>query len=233
MSKIIVIASVVLFLPALPARFESEEPTCTRYHYESQILERIIKAEIAWDTTGRNAEQLTEEMAELKRKYQRDVHASQVEIESLKDDFRELRKNLTQPPKPDSMRSFCLSDADCSDFASSECKRLTCKCKPGLSYHKATRQCLPDCGDFGYGDTYQEERGAAIKGLNNKIISSVSVVECVRACTSETTFICRSIEYNSGNQDCQLTVETLYTSSQHVYDIPPPGWDFFFTRNCN
>jgi hypothetical protein len=30
----------------------------------------------------------------------------------------------------------------CSDVENAECKRLACKCKPGLSYHHATRKCL-------------------------------------------------------------------------------------------
>lgn len=90
-----------------------------------------------------------------------------------------------------------------------------------------------DCGQHGYGTTYQEERGAALKGLNNLIQTQVSLEECILLCSKESSFICRSVEYNSGTRSCHLSVETLYTKSDERYKLAPDGWDYFYTRDCN
>ena len=53
-------------------------------------------------------------------------------------------KKKSSNMKHDSMRQFCTANETCSDVVeNSECKWMTCKCKPGLSYHHATRKCLP------------------------------------------------------------------------------------------
>lgn len=186
-----------------------EEQACSRYHYEAQTLERIISSEFKWKAIEESVEQLKKE------------------LETLHKNDATSRKSL------DSMRSFCTADYNCSDVSGSECKWLTCKCKPGLSYHKASRNCLADCGQHGYGTTYQEERGAALKGLNNLIQTQVSLEECILLCSKESSFICRSVEYNSGTRSCHLSVETLYTKSDERYKLAPDGWDYFYTRDCN
>ena len=50
---------------------------------------------------------------------------------------------------------------------------------------------LSDCGDFGYGNTYQVEIDAYLNGFATKSLSSVSAEECVKLCTVHTDFLCR------------------------------------------
>ncbi|XP_060596687.1 uncharacterized protein LOC132750693 [Ruditapes philippinarum] len=112
------------------------------------------------------------------------------------------------------MRQFCQTNKTCSDVENSECKWMTCKCKPGLSYHHDMRTCLTYCGDHGYGNTYQVEIDAAITDFNDKRITSISLEDCVQRCTMEQRFVCKTVEYEKANKVCQLSRETLYTKAK-------------------
>ena len=39
--------------------------------------------------------------------------------------------------------------------------------------------------------------GACIRYTNNKILENVSMMECIEACISETTFVCASVDYDA------------------------------------
>ena len=58
----------------------------------------------------------------------------------------------------------------------------------------------------------------AITGYNNKLIRSVSADQCKVACERETSFVCRSVDYNSRRQLC-------YMSSADRYTVQLTRWD--------
>ncbi|XP_060605859.1 uncharacterized protein LOC132758303 isoform X1 [Ruditapes philippinarum] len=219
----------IFVICALFGNVLGEEQQCSRYHYEAQTLERIIKAEFT--------------IAELKNKI--DVYQSKItddhskleqRVELIQKAMNKVIENITeikvekQTVEVSSMRQYCTSDDMCSDVENAECKRLTCKCKPGLSYHHATRKCLSDCGDFRYGSTYQVEVKTYLSGFNLNSIKTVTIEECVNNCTVSKEIICRTAEYYTAGQVCNLSFETLHTNPEAIgsscsHDV--------FTRDCN
>ncbi|XP_060575737.1 uncharacterized protein LOC132733132 isoform X2 [Ruditapes philippinarum] len=174
-----------------------EEQQCSRYHYEAQTLERIIKAEINQVAVQnevtilkKTVEQEAEERKKDQSKFADKVDVLQQEFDNFVRNISSIqeKKNL---PTSSSMRQFCQTNETCSDVKNSECKWMSCKCKPGMSYHHDTKTCLSDCGDYGYGNTYQVEIDAFLYGFNTKTIE-----DCVRRCTTEQTFVCRTADYH-------------------------------------
>ncbi|XP_060575707.1 uncharacterized protein LOC132733119 [Ruditapes philippinarum] len=208
----------------------SEE--CSRYHYEAQTLERVIRAEsglkalkthvtIIEEKTG-NVNENNAKLSKLAEK-----------VDLLQHNMAGLLKNVSsiQEEKTSSMRQLCQTNETCSDVENSECKWMTCKCKPGLSYHHETKTCLTDCGDHGYGNTFQVELDTTIKGFNDKSITSISLEDCVQRCTMEQRFVCKTVEYGKANKLCQLSRETLYTKAKFYEKA---NWQYIiYTRDCN
>ncbi len=52
---------------------------------------------------------------------------------------------------------------------------------------------------------YVRTRNAAIQGHNTKQLFDVSVEQCLKACTNETEFLCKSIDYYKGRDICDLS----------------------------
>ncbi|XP_060570731.1 uncharacterized protein LOC132729015 [Ruditapes philippinarum] len=223
------ILSGIFVICALLGNVFGEKQQCSRYHYEAQTLERIIKAEFT--------------IAELKNKI--DVHQSkntddhsklEQRVELIQKAMNKVVENITeikvekQSVEVSSMRQYCTSDDMCSDVENAECKRLACKCKPGLSYHHATRKCLSDCGDSRYGSTYQVEVNTYLSGFNTNSIKPVTIEECVNNCTNIKKIICRTAEYEASSKDCRISFETLHTNPEAI------GYDSNYvlhTRDCN
>ncbi|XP_060566365.1 uncharacterized protein LOC132725285 [Ruditapes philippinarum] len=128
-----------------------------------------------------------------------------------------------------SMRQFCQTNETCSDVENSECKWMSCKCKPGLSYHHDTKTCLSDCGDKGFGDTYQIEYNTYLNGFSTKTFKRVSAEECIQLCTVNTDFVCRTAEYWKSEGTCYLSWETLRSNPE----VHKAHKDYvLYTRDC-
>ena len=53
-----------------------------------------------------------------------------------------------------------------------------------------------------------QHNGLTFIGYDDRIVNNVSTVgECIRICIHETSFICKSLEYISYNEDCYLSVD--------------------------
>ncbi|XP_060596690.1 uncharacterized protein LOC132750695 [Ruditapes philippinarum] len=141
---------------------EGKERQCSRYHYEAQTLERIIRAEIDLVAVKNIVTNIEEKTEKVKNEKNDELSRLAEKMDILQKKMNNLVRNISETKvakegsTTSSMWKFCTScKTTCSDVENSECKWMACKCKPGLSYHHATRKCLPDCGDFGYGNTYQ------------------------------------------------------------------------------
>jgi hypothetical protein len=55
---------------------------------------------------------------------------------------------------------------------------------------------------------FTKTRNAAIRGHNRKQLSAVSAGDCMRACESESSFVCRSFDYHKGKNRCDLSDKT-------------------------
>ena len=62
----------------------------------------------------------------------------------------------------------------CSDVENAECKWATCKCKPGLSYHNATRKCLPGIISKFYDHLFHLSKKCSINRKNVAMIVTIT-----------------------------------------------------------
>ncbi|XP_045192193.1 uncharacterized protein LOC123548746 [Mercenaria mercenaria] len=214
-----------------------DEQHCSKYHYEAQTLERIIRAEISLETVKNDIQHIKEGMEKVKMKTVEHKSELEEKLELMQHTIENVMINITKTNDKEglttesSMRQFCTTNTTCSDVEDSECKWMMCKCKPGLSYHHGTRKCLSDCGDYGYGNTYQVEIDALLYGFATKTFNSISLKDCIQKCTTEGSIICRSAEYNKNSQICYLSWETLHTNpSDHRKDRREY---VIYTRDCN
>ncbi|XP_060575740.1 uncharacterized protein LOC132733152 [Ruditapes philippinarum] len=213
-----------------------EEQQCSRYHYEAQTLERIIKAEINLVSVQsevtvikKTVEQEAEERKKDHSKFANKVDMLQQEFDNFVKKVSSLQEEKILPASS-SMRQFCQTNETCSDVKNSECKWMSCKCKPGMSYHHDTKTCLSDCGDYGYGNTYQVEMYALLDYFNTKTLRTISLEDCVQNCTTEKSFVCRTAEYYKTSKTCHLSWETLHTNSdKHFVN----NNYVTYTRDCN
>ena len=56
-----------------------------------------------------------------------------------------------------------------------------------------------------YREGFHEKKGYAISGWNTKILENSSVEKCKAACLSETSFFCKSCEFESDFKKCFLS----------------------------
>ncbi|XP_060571541.1 uncharacterized protein LOC132729734 [Ruditapes philippinarum] len=213
-----------------------EEQQCSRYHYEAQTLERIIKAEINLVSVQSEVTVLKKAVEQEAEERKKDQSKFADKVDVLQQEFDNFVKNVssiqeeTILPTSSSMRQFCQTNDTCSDVRNSECKWMSCKCKPGMSYHHETKTCLSDCGDYGYGNTYQVEMDALLSGFSTKTLKAISLEDCVQNCTLEKGFVCRTAEYYKSSRICYLSWETLHTNS----DKHSKNKDYAtYTRDCN
>ncbi|XP_053402042.1 uncharacterized protein LOC128545974 [Mercenaria mercenaria] len=214
-----------------------DEQHCSKYHYEAQTLERIIRAEISLETVKNDIQHMKEAMEKDKMKTVEHKSELEEKLELMQHTIENVMINISKtndkewPTTESSMRQFCTTNTKCSDVEDSECKWMACKCKPGLSYHHGTRKCLSDCGDYGYGNTYQVEMDAYLNGSGTNKFTSISLKDCIQKCATETSIVCRSVEYWKDSQTCFLSWETLHTNpSSHKKDHRN---SVIYTRDCN
>ncbi len=75
--------------------------------------------------------------------------------------------------------------------------------------------------------TYKEFPGKEIDGNNRKKLKNVSLVQCQVACSQETGFVCRSVDYAKSTKECMLQeivrLETMPVGMHgSTLEQPPP-----------
>lgn len=71
-------------------------------------------------------------------------------------------------------------------------------------------QAAPD-GHYGQQDIYAKTSNAAIRGSNQKTLKNVTVDQCKTACSSETSFVCKSFDYTKAAKVCDLSKDSRDT----------------------
>ncbi|XP_046360698.2 uncharacterized protein LOC124138202 [Haliotis rufescens] len=124
----------------------------------------------------------------------------------------------------------CNRSSDCLG-ARSVCESGQCLCEIGYSHsrHKGYDTCDTACTE--YGTTFTPYSGHAILRSNTKTVVGISVASCKHLCLNETTFLCRSLEYDHAIQKCNTMSFSWLDKSTDVHRVLA-GWTFF-TRNCN
>ncbi|XP_067654512.1 uncharacterized protein [Haliotis asinina] len=114
----------------------------------------------------------------------------------------------------------CNTSSDCLGDRS-VCESGQCLCEIGYSHsrHKGYDTCNIDCDK--YGSTFTAYSGRAIYYYNTKTYSGFNVASCKQFCLSETTFLCKSYEYNFDTGKCNImSFSWLDRSTEDHRDIP-------------
>ncbi|XP_060566363.1 sushi, von Willebrand factor type A, EGF and pentraxin domain-containing protein 1-like isoform X2 [Ruditapes philippinarum] len=143
---------IILYVLIFSCKGEiGDELHCSKYHYETQTLERIIKAEISINGFKNDFHQIkhgieaeksnAEAISKLEEKFQQMQQSLQTFTENMTA-IKEKHDSLTT--RHDTIRQVCIPSKTYSNVEDSE--QMTSKCQAGLMYVHDSKKCTPDIG---------------------------------------------------------------------------------------
>ncbi|XP_046364196.2 uncharacterized protein LOC124140594 [Haliotis rufescens] len=124
---------------------------------------------------------------------------------------------------------ICNTSNDCL-VADTECIEEECVCIISQVFSYAAGGCVQGCSQ--YSNTFTKFAGRVIYKHDDLFLTTATEDECRAACVTETSIVCKTLEYSSVSSACVLSsfgwmdVNVLYRGTNNNYDIHLRHCDF-------